>query len=163
LSGLADAADASFTLSTAVPAGVETANALTGTHTVCDAAGNCVTAGPIAGNKIDRKGPSINITTPAQSAVYVLNATVPAGYACDDGGSGVATCQGPVADGGPVDTSSAGTHSFQVSATDAVGNTSNASVSYVVTYNVCLDYDPSKQYPAGAAIAIRLHLCDVNN
>ena len=48
--GLASAADASFTLSTSVPAGAEDSNASTGTRAVCDGAGNCATAGPVAGN-----------------------------------------------------------------------------------------------------------------
>ncbi|HVM15967.1 MAG TPA: hypothetical protein VM290_00095, partial [Gaiellaceae bacterium] len=51
-SGLADAADASFTLTTSVPAGDETAGAATGSREVCDAAGNCATAGPFAGLKV---------------------------------------------------------------------------------------------------------------
>lgn len=58
-SGLANAADASFVLSTLVAAGTETSDATTGSRKVCDAAGNCATAGPIAGNKVDKKAPSI--------------------------------------------------------------------------------------------------------
>ena len=50
-SGLADPADAAFSLSTSVPAGTEDGNAATGSRQVCDAAGNCATAGPIGGNK----------------------------------------------------------------------------------------------------------------
>ena len=46
-SGLATSADATFTLSTNVASGTETANASTGTHTVADAVGNDVTAGPV--------------------------------------------------------------------------------------------------------------------
>jgi len=52
-SGLANPADASFALSTNVTAGSETANASTGSRQVCDVAGNCVTAGAIAGNQVD--------------------------------------------------------------------------------------------------------------
>ena len=54
--GLANPADASFSLITSVAAGVENANASTDSRVVCDVAGNCTTAGPIGGNKIDRKG-----------------------------------------------------------------------------------------------------------
>ncbi|HYE84803.1 MAG TPA: DNA/RNA non-specific endonuclease, partial [Vicinamibacterales bacterium] len=57
-SGLSDPSDAVFSLSTAVPAGVEDINAATGSRIVCDAVGNCATAGPIAGNMIDRKVPT---------------------------------------------------------------------------------------------------------
>ena len=58
--GLANPADASFSLVTSVGAGIETANASTDSRVVCDLEGNCATAGPIAGNKIDRKAPSIS-------------------------------------------------------------------------------------------------------
>src|SRR5204863_496220 len=51
-SGLSNAADASFTLSTSVPAGTEDANASTGSRTVCDRAGNCAAAGPIVGHAV---------------------------------------------------------------------------------------------------------------
>src|SRR5207244_383346 len=73
-SGLAHPADAAFSLSTSVPAGAEDANAATGFRQVCDVAGNCATAGPIGGNKIDRKAPAISL--PADKTV---DATSPAG------------------------------------------------------------------------------------
>ena len=58
-SGLADPADASFTLGTSVgPGGVDHA-APTSTHRVCDLAGNCVVAGPLTAD-VDRSvAPSI--------------------------------------------------------------------------------------------------------
>src|SRR5207247_6118375 len=64
-SGLANPADASFSLVTNVPAGTEDANASTNSHQVCDNAGNCSTAGPIAGNKVDKKPPTVSCTSPA--------------------------------------------------------------------------------------------------
>lgn len=130
--GLANPADASFFLTTSVGAGVETANALTNSRTVCDVAGNCATAGPIGGNKIDLKAPVIAIATPANGGTYPLNESIPAAYTCTDGGSGSTTCAGPVANGTPIDTTSTGTRTFVVSASDAVGNTTTANVSYSV-------------------------------
>jgi hypothetical protein len=121
-SGLANAADASFALSTAVAAGTETAAALTDTHAVCDVAGNCATAGPIGPIKVEKKGPSITANAPATSATYLLNPSVIANYSCSDGGSGVATCSGSVANASALDTSSVGSKGFSVTATDAVGN-----------------------------------------
>ena len=91
--GLANLGDASFSLVTAVAAGAEDANASTNSRVVCDVAGNCTTAGPISGNKIDRKGPTILLTTPASGAVYQLNQVVNASYSCSDAGSGPCTCQ----------------------------------------------------------------------
>jgi hypothetical protein len=132
-SGLATPADASFTLTTSVSAGSETANASTGTHQVCDVAGNCATAGPIGPFQVDRKAPSITITSPTATS-YLLHQAVPATYACSDGGSGVASCTGPVASGSNIDTSSAGGKSFTVRATDNVGNSASQTVSYQVGY-----------------------------
>ena len=47
-------------------------------------------------------------------------------------GQGLATCTGTVANGAAIDTSSMGTKSFVVTASDAVGNTSSTTVSYTV-------------------------------
>lgn len=132
-SGLADPeTDASFTLETGLALDTESANASTNSHEVCDIEGNCATAGPISDNKIDRKAPMITITSPALDGTYQLNASVGASYACDDGGAGVALCQGPVSSGGLIDTSSTGTKTFEVSANDSVGNPSSLAVTYSV-------------------------------
>jgi alpha-tubulin suppressor-like RCC1 family protein len=130
-SGLADAADASFSLSTSVPAGTETANASTGSRSVRDLAGNDTTAGPVDGIKVDNLAPAITIDAPT-ATTYVHNQAVAAGYRCTDGGSGVATCSGPVASGANIDTAAAGAKTFAVTASDDVGNTSSGSVSYTV-------------------------------
>jgi hypothetical protein len=161
LSGLAAPADSVFTLSTNVPAGTETANASTGTHEVCDVAGNCVTAGPIAGNMVDKKAPSITITSPTATQ-YVIKQPVTAAYACIDGGSGLATCAGPVASGALADTLTVGTKTFTVNAADNVNNASSQSVSYAVTYRICPKYDATK--PSNArAYEFTIQLCDYNN
>lgn len=159
LSGLARGADASFVLTTAVPAGTETSNASTGTLTVADLADNASVAGPVAGNKVDRKAPSIAITAPA-AATYILNQPVAAAYACSDGGSGVATCTGPVASGANFETTGVGTPQFTVNAADNVANASSASVNYTVAYNVCALYDESKAVKSGSVVPVKLKLCD---
>ena len=137
LSGLADPGQAQLALSTSVPAGTETATAATNSATVCDVAGNCATAGPVTGFKIDRKAPAITITAP--TGAYSIGQAVAAAYSCSDGGSGIAACTGTVAAGAPVDTSSAGVHSFTVDATDLVGNHSQQVASYTVavSYSIC--------------------------
>jgi hypothetical protein len=129
--GLVSTADASFLLVTAVPAGVETADACTSSRPVCDRADNCSTAGPVCGNAVDRKGPVVSISRP-ESVTYQLNEHVLSAYACTDGGSGVATCAGPVPSGGAIDTSSPGAQAFTVDAADQVGNTAALTVAYVV-------------------------------
>ncbi len=162
-SGLANSSDAGFALSTAVPAGTETASAPPGTHSVCDLAGNCATAGPVGGNMVDKKPPSISITTTTNTS-YLLDQAINANYACTDGGSGVATCTGTVASGSSIDTSSVGSKSFTVNAADKVGNVAPPqAVSYSVTYNLCLLYDPTRSVQGGSTIPLKIQLCDFNN
>ena len=163
LSGLADPTENVFELHTNVPEGTETDNATTNTRSICDAAGNCATAGPISGIKIDRKPPAISITVPSGLPTYLLRQSVAADYSCSDGSSGVATCTGPVADGSPIDTSWVGVKTFTVSATDQVGNAASASENYLVTFKICLAYDANKPFPKGSVVEIRIKLCDVNN
>jgi hypothetical protein len=162
-SGLALEADAAFALATSVAAGTETDAAATATREVCDVADNCATAGPIGGNKVDKKGPAVTITTPVATA-YSLNQAVASSYACDDSGSGVATCAGPVASGANVDTASVGSKTFAVSATDAVGNSAGASVEYRVNYVFSGFFFPVANpptlnvVPAGSIVPIRFGL-----
>ncbi|MFN8485155.1 MAG: choice-of-anchor Q domain-containing protein [Anaerolineae bacterium] len=105
-------------------------------QTVADAAGNVSDPSNVVTVKIDTSKPSISITTPAANAVYLLGQTVNAGYTCADGGSGVATCVGTVANGSRIDTSTLGAKTFTVNASDKAGNTNSATVSYVVGYGV---------------------------
>ena len=85
--GLADPADANFLLSTSVPSGTETSNAITGTRRVCDRNNHCATARPITGNKVDKKRPSVSCAS-ADEHWHPGNLSV----ACtaSDGGSGLA-------------------------------------------------------------------------
>ncbi|MEO8683187.1 MAG: thrombospondin type 3 repeat-containing protein, partial [Vicinamibacterales bacterium] len=130
--GLANATDASFSLITSVVDDIEDANASTDSRVVCDLAGNCAQAGPIVGNKIDRKDPVITLSTPPNGAVYQLGRVVNASYSCADGGSGPGTCSGTAANGAAIDTSSIGSKTFVVNAADAVGNLSSTAVTYAV-------------------------------
>jgi hypothetical protein len=86
---------------------------------------------------VDATAPAISLTTPEAGAVYGLGETVAADYSCADesGGSGVASCEGTVASGAPIDTSSFGPHSFEVTASDNAGNTTSTEVAYTVAYD----------------------------
>src|SRR5439155_21383445 len=53
-SGLTPASDSSFSLSTSVPAGTETANAQTDSKTLIDGVGHSTVIGPLGGNKVDK-------------------------------------------------------------------------------------------------------------
>jgi Tol biopolymer transport system component len=151
LSGLANGQDAAFSLTTSVPLGTETANATTGAHAVCDVADNCTTAGPIAGNRIDRKAPQITVTTPAAGAVYVFREPVPASFTCTDGGSGTGApgfCTGTPMSGGNVSTTTPGAQTFTVTSRDAVGNVATpVSRSYSVRFAFGGFYAPLRNQP----------------
>jgi hypothetical protein len=85
----------------------------------------------------DSTPPVIELLSPHDGATYLLREEVRADYACADeeGGSGLASCSGPVADGALVDTASVGLHEFTVVAADRAGNTSSATVRYRVLYD----------------------------
>ena len=87
--------------------------------------GDCTTAGPIGPNRIDRRAPSITISTPADGAVVPLDATVRAVYSCDDGGSGTASCDSPT---GRLDTTNVGYNELRITTADAVGDRASFAV-----------------------------------
>ena len=101
--------------------------------TATDRAGNSVTVTHDY-TVVDRTDPSVTITTPADGASFAQGAVVNADFACADevGGSGLASCVGPVADGSPIDTSTVGPHTFSVTATDSSANTATVTHNYTV-------------------------------
>jgi hypothetical protein len=82
----------------------------------------------------DDTPPAINITTPDDGADYVIGQQVYADYVCQDeqGGSGVASCYGPVLDGRLIDTNTFGDKSFKVTATDNADNSDSRIYRYSV-------------------------------
>jgi uncharacterized delta-60 repeat protein len=170
-SGLANPADASFSLTTSVRAATETANAQTGSHAVCDVAGNCTAAGPIGGNKVDKKPPTITITTPPAGTTYLLNRPVVPSFSCLDGGSGTAapgTCAATPLSGGNLQTTIPGARTFTVSSKDAVGNQATpASNNYSILFSFSGFVSPLKNQPtyinvvaAGKGVPVRFSLKD---
>jgi len=156
-------------LTTNVAAGTETNNATAsaGGAQACDGVGNCA-ASPanISGNKVDKKAPTITITAPSATS-YLLNQAVAANYSCSDGGSGVASCAGPVANGSNINTATVGSKTFTVTAIDNVGNTASSSVIYSVQYNFSgffapVDNNLLNLAKAGQAIPIKWRLTDAN-
>ncbi len=78
--------------------------------------------------------PTVKITAPANRSAYVQGQVVDASYSCADaGGPGLAGCAGPVASGAPIDTSTVGSHTFTVTATDTSAQTTTVTVGYVVS------------------------------
>jgi DNA-binding beta-propeller fold protein YncE len=162
--GLAHDGDASFTLSTKVPADTETTDAATGSRDVCDLADNCTPGGPVGGNKIDNKAPDITIAAPTDGSSVLLHQAVAADYGCVDGGSGLASCDGTVPNGRGIDTGSVGSKSFRVGARDEVGNEASVGAAYNVIYDYAGFYAPVNNPPAlntvkaGAAIPVKFGL-----
>jgi hypothetical protein len=160
-SGLANAGDASFDLTTNVPAGTEDANASTGTRSVADAVGNSATAGPVTGNKVDKKAPSIACQSPAP--VFVLGQS-PANVTgvATDGGSGPASQTLSAA----ADTSSVlgNPKSVTLSAADNVGNSASRACAYSVVFGFHGFFQPVDNSPvlnvvnAGRAIPVKFDL-----
>ena len=130
-SGLANAGDASFTLSTSG----EGSDSI-GARTVPDAAGNSTSTGSYGPFDVDLHDPTITTSSPADGAVYVLGSAASASYGCADTaqGSGIETCAGSTQDGGAIDTSSVGPHTFSVTAADRSGRTATVTHTYSVVF-----------------------------
>jgi hypothetical protein len=95
--------------------------------------------GPVASLQVrfDSVPPQITLTTPVAGATYTIGQVVNADFACVDaaGSSGVAAvsgCSGTRASGQTIDTATAGTKSFTVTATDVAGNTTSLTRTYAV-------------------------------
>jgi hypothetical protein len=149
-----------FSLVTNVAVGSETTGAQTDSRSVCDIAGNCANADPIGGIQVDRRAPSITITSPAGQ--YTINQVVTAAFSCSDGGSGLNLCNGSVANGQPLNTSSAGPGQFTVNASDAVGNTSQSSASYSVGFATRTLHDEIRPVKSGATIPLKVQVIDAS-
>src|SRR5438093_7486890 len=84
-SGIA-AADQSFDLSTNVAGGTETDNAATGQRDVTDGVNHTTTAGPVSGNKVDKKAPVVSCGS-ADTAWHAADVLIHC--SASDGGSGL--------------------------------------------------------------------------
>jgi|tagenome__1003787_1003787.scaffolds.fasta_scaffold20981839_2 hypothetical protein len=83
---------------------------------------------------LDNAPPAINITSPRDGATFHVGQVVSAAFNCADDrfGTGLASCSGPVGTGAPVDTASAGTKTFGVTASDVAGNAASRTNTYTV-------------------------------
>jgi hypothetical protein len=115
----------------------------------------------------DTTAPIVAITTPADGALFTKDQVALADYACADepGGSGLASCVGPVASGAAIDTTTVGGHLFAVTGTDNAGNTGTLEHGYGVVFCVNPFAPPVDDLPmlnrvnAGRAIPVKFSLC----
>ncbi len=81
----------------------------------------------------DTTPPVITVTSPQDGQTVTRHVPLALEFECvDDGGSGIASCTGPVAPGGALDTSATGSFPVVVEAVDAAGNRSERTVTYQV-------------------------------
>jgi hypothetical protein len=125
-----------------------------------DKAGNSASA-TVSGISIDKTPPVVTITTPGDNASYLLNGSVPSSYGCSDGGSGIATCTGPLATGLNVRTGTLGSNPFAVTATDRAGNLATKTNTYWVVYGFVLT-PPKSPAKGGSAVPLTWQLKDAN-
>jgi hypothetical protein len=130
VSGLADAADATFTLATSGEGSVST-----GSPTVVDVAGNSATVGPFGPYQVDKTvpvvvaPPAVNVTATSASGAVVTDAALGSASA-SDATSPVTVTRGDVPAGNlfPV-----GTTVVTYTGVDAAGNSATAMQSVTVT------------------------------
>jgi len=144
-SGLADPADASFTLSTS-----DEGTTWTDARIVPDGAGNETSAGPHGPHNVDLEDPAVHISVPALGEVFLLGQEATASFACSDGASGVASCQG-----GSLDTATPGWKTFTVQASDHAGRSSSVSHEYQVVYAFAWSGPMKGTAKAGSAVPLR--------
>jgi hypothetical protein len=133
-----------------------------------DTAGNTSTAAVVSDINIDAQVPSIVITTPADGASYLVNASVLAEFFCSDALSGIANCMGSTANGAAVATSVPGSFTFAVNATDKADMTASKSNAYSVRYGFVGFLQPVDNLPvmnsgnAGRTIPVKWQVVDAN-
>lgn len=132
-------------------------------HTVSDVAGNSETA-TVSGINIDKTKPVITINLPVEVPSYKLNEVVLADWSATDALSGLSSSSGTVASGLTLDTSSIGSKTFTVTATDFAGNTETKTVNYSVIYDFKGFFQPVDMngvlnvVKAGSSIPIKFSL-----
>jgi pimeloyl-ACP methyl ester carboxylesterase len=133
------------------------------TGAVTDLAGNSAAASAIL--NIDKTAPTVEVTTPQDGAVFLLNAMANAGYGCSDALSGITTCVGTVPAGAAIATSAPGSHAFVVESGDTAGNSTSVTRKYSVQYAFSgfgrpIDAGATNVAKAGRTVPVKYSLSD---
>ena len=140
-------------------------------HFVKDPTGSWSTSFYTVPVNVDTVAPVVNSgpTLSPSSGSYIVGQAVTATYSCTDDRSGIVSCgastfsaeSAPLSTGpltSPVDTSSPGTKTFTVTAVDAAGNKSSASIGYtVIAYDASIHVmlrQSTVTYPRGTNVVI---------
>ncbi|HEX8637824.1 MAG TPA: Ig-like domain-containing protein, partial [Pyrinomonadaceae bacterium] len=126
-----------------------------------DGAGNMAN-GSFLVTVVDNAAPTISIASPASGAIYTIGQPVAASYSCGDAGSGINTCAGTTANGALIDTSSVGSKSFIVTASDNAGNRTMREIAYTVGFGISALFDQTKANNSGSTIPVQLRIIDSN-
>ena len=110
--------------------------------TCTDVAGNISNSATATVN-LDSSAPTVSVISPTSGGSYVQNSANGASYSCADALSGIIGCLGTVPSGSTFSTSTVGSNSFTVQATDLAGNTASRTVSYTVTSPPLFTLSPS--------------------
>ncbi len=98
--------------------------------------------------------PSIAIASPGSGATYQQGQVVAASYSCSAAAPAtVGSCAGTVATAAAIDTSTPGTRTFTVQATDTLGQTNTQSVSYTVATPTATGQQPQQTPPPPVTIS----------
>ena len=78
--------------------------------------------------------PTVTLTSPKEGQVFNFGQRVLAHYSCAEavGGPGLTDCEGDVPNGSPIDTSTSGAHTFDVTAISGDGQIVDAEIDYTV-------------------------------
>jgi streptogramin lyase len=117
------------------------------TVTATDSAGN-VTSVTHSYTVVDGTLPTVSISTPEQGATFVRGSDVVVDFICDDDVA-VATCEGDLADGASLDTSTTGAFELSVTAIDTAGNTATATSEYTIVEAQCVGATATVNIAAG--------------
>ena len=162
VSGLANASDSSFTMSTSG----EGSRSI-GVRAVDDAAGNNSSTGSFGPFDVDLTDPTVTVSSPAEGATFILGSDETSSFSCADtpDGSGVDSCSGTVANDAALDTSSVGQHNVTVDAIDHAGRHTTITHTYSVVYDfTSLSAPAGKSTPkAGGAIPMWFSLDGISD
>ena len=134
--------------------------------TATDMAGNSNSAA-VSGINVDKTPPQVTINTPASGGMYLLNQALSADWSASDSLSGLTSAKGTLPGGTAIDTSTVGSKTFTVTATDYAANTAIQTSHYTIAYNFLgilppIKTDGSSIFKLGSTVPVKFRIADAN-